>query len=68
MRKHRFPFDHDVAAHAKSCLQRRDKRRLAKEILARGARLRLLIRVMVSGAAAAAIASAVAVSEVVAVL
>lgn len=64
MRNQHFPFNHDIAVYAQSRLHGRYKRRLAKEILARGERLRrLLIGAMVSGVTAAAIATGVAFSE-----
>jgi len=58
MSNQRFSSDHDVAIHARRRMHKPNKRRLAKEIVARRGRLRrLVIQAMVSGTAVAAIAT-----------
>lgn len=58
MKPHPVPFEHDSGSHAKSRMERRSKRRIAKAIVERGLRRRRgLARVVLSGGAAAAIAT-----------
>ena len=64
MTNQRIPLNHDVAAHAKPGMQRRDKRRLAKEILARHTKVRRwLLYAVASGAAITTVASLAAFYE-----
>ena len=56
--------DRDAAIHAKSRLERRGRRRIAKDIVARGVRQRrVLARAVLSGGAAAALATVAALFE-----
>jgi len=58
MKSHPAPFERDPGSHAKSRMERRSKRRIAKAIVARGLRRRRgLARAVLSGGAAAAIAT-----------
>ena len=58
MKRQSTPFQGDAAIHAKSRMERRGKRRIAKDVVARGLRQRRgLARALLSGGAAAAIAT-----------
>lgn len=58
------PSDRDPGIHAKSRLERRSKRRIAKDIVARGLRRRRgVASVVLSGGAAAALATAATLFE-----
>ena len=58
MSNQRFSSEYDVAIHAKRRMQKPNKRRLVKELVARRGRLRrLVVQAMVSGTAVAAIAT-----------
>ena len=58
MKSHSVLFERDLGSHEKSRMERRSKRRIAKTIVARGLRRRRgLARVVLSGGAAAAIAT-----------
>ena len=58
MKRESIPFERDAAMQAKSHMERRGKRRIAKDIVARGLRQRQgVARAVLSGGAAAAIAT-----------
>ena len=58
MNHEHIPFERDPATRAKSRIERRGKRRMAKDIVARGLRQRQSVaRAVLSGGAAAAIAT-----------
>ncbi|WP_156885712.1 hypothetical protein [Massilia niastensis] len=58
MKRQPEPPDRDAAIHARSRMEAWGKRRIAKDIVARGVRQRrVLARAMLSGGAAAAIAT-----------
>lgn len=52
MKNDRFPFEHDVAAQFRSCIEMREKRRLVKSLLVRRLKVRRLVtRTIFSGSA-----------------
>ena len=58
MKRQSTPFQGDAAIHAKARMEGRGKRRIAKDVVARGLRQRRgLARALLSGGAAAAIAT-----------
>lgn len=64
MNRHSPPFEREPGNHAKSRLERRSKRRIAKHIVARGLRRRRgLARIVLSGGTLAALATAATLLE-----